>query len=224
MKACAALLVLATLAACPGRAEDVRVEVRAIAVPMTEARRLVPALRKPATFATAEARVPALLASGEAELVDWVRAEGGFGQKFVAESLEEVRYPSEFSFGGCFPATFTPFVQSIMDEREGLTTRERARRERYRRANGVNFIEEGYCANPTTPTAFETRNTGSSLQAEAQHSPDAKRIELSLEWVLVHVEQFDAKMAFNTKLDERVVLPLAQPRFSEIRLQALAGC
>src|SRR3954471_20530803 len=74
----------------------VRVEVQMVAVPMADALHLVPRLRRPETFAAAEARVQALLAGGGAELLGWPVVQMVSGEKGVAESVEELKVAEEY--------------------------------------------------------------------------------------------------------------------------------
>ncbi|HEV7401742.1 MAG TPA: hypothetical protein VGO11_02405 [Chthoniobacteraceae bacterium] len=74
----------------------VRVELQMVALPMAEALQLVPRLRRPETFPAAEARVQALLAGGQAELLGWPIVQAVSGQKAVSESIEELRVGVEY--------------------------------------------------------------------------------------------------------------------------------
>ena len=236
MNARVLLLAISLLALRAGGAEEpgpvnVRIDLRVIAVPMAEGLKIAPALRNAETFAAAEARVLAMLAGGKAELIDWLRAESPSGQKTTAESIDEVRYASDWNLQECLLSASSPFAQAIKDEREGLTPRERARRERTRAANvaGTSNLEAG---EPTTPTAIETRSIGSTLEVEPDLAPDEDRIEISMALTLVRLESLGDKGASDLARPRQAPSPdprahdwqhgvtvPAQPRFSVLRLR-----
>ena len=96
------------------------------------------------------------------------------GQKAIIEIIREFRYPTEFdppqipqNVGGNFSSSFT-----------GL--------------NGLAPVQSSgsFPVTPTTPTTFETRNTGVTLEVEPVVGPDSYTIELSLVPQVVEFEGF----------------------------------
>ncbi|MDR3402701.1 MAG: type II and III secretion system protein, partial [Chthoniobacter sp.] len=93
------------------------------------------------------------------------------GQRAVIEIIREFRYPTEFT-PPQIPQTFqTPAIVGT-----GL---------------GVGASNSGsFPVTPTTPTAFETRNTGVTLEVEPVVGPDGYTIDLNLVPQVVEFEGF----------------------------------
>jgi len=90
------------------------------------------------------------------------------GQRAVIEVIEEFRYPTEFD-PPQIPQTFSPPTGSIIGG-----------------ANTPNIFP----VTPTTPTSFETRNTGVTLEVEPTVAPDNYTIDLNLVPQVVEFEGF----------------------------------
>ncbi len=92
------------------------------------------------------------------------------GQRAVIEIIREFRYPTEFDppqipqdFGNLTSTTLLP---------------------------GVASAAQSFPVTPTTPTAFETRNTGVTLEVEPVVGPDGYTIDLNLVPQVVEFEGF----------------------------------
>lgn len=102
------------------------------------------------------------------------------GQRAVIEIVREFRYPTQFeppqipqSVGGNFGNTSGGFLNPIT----GLIT-------------GGGGTSGSFPVTPTTPTAFETRNTGVTLEVEPVVGPDGVTIDLNLVPQVVEFEGF----------------------------------
>ena len=113
------------------------VECQMVVLPQKAALPLIPDLLDPAKIDAACARVQDLIAKGEAELAANLVVKTSEDVKAVAETIEEVRYATEFD-----PPQLP---QNAPDKAELL---------------------KQWPVTGVTPTAFETRNVGTSLEVE----------------------------------------------------------
>ena len=95
------------------------------------------------------------------------------GQRAVIEIVREFRYPTQFQ-PPQIPQTFRGDTTSD----DGLT------------GNLISIGGGGFPVTPTTPTAFETRNTGVTLEVEPVVGPDGVTIDLNLVPQVVEFEGF----------------------------------
>ncbi|CAA9247020.1 MAG: hypothetical protein AVDCRST_MAG42-2029 [uncultured Chthoniobacterales bacterium] len=107
------------------------------------------------------------------------------GQRAVIEIVREFRYPTQFE-PPQIPQTFnsnndTIGGSGVLSPLTGLLTGGGA-------ASGGNT--GGFPVTPTTPTAFETRNTGVTLEVEPVVGPDGVTIDLNLVPQVVEFEGF----------------------------------
>ena len=159
---CAALLAVDT---CMHAAEwDICVDLQMVAVPMAQALPLVPQLTRAETFPAAAAQLQRLLETGEAELIGWPLVQSKNDDTARTAAIDEVRYPTDY---------LPPMLPS------GI-------------GNGLVRPTFYYAINPPqryiTPTAFETRNTGPTLEARAAASTDGKSLDLEITPQLVLLE------------------------------------
>jgi len=89
------------------------------------------------------------------------------GQRAVVEVIEEFRYPTEFQ---------PPQIPQTVGATGGVV--------------GVGQSSGSFPVTPTTPTAFETRNTGVTLEVEPAIGPDNFTIDLNLVPQVVEFEGF----------------------------------
>ncbi len=101
-------------------------------------------------------KVAELTKSGRASVVETMLCTGRSGQKSTSESIEEFIYPTEYE-----PAS--------MPEKVEFKTAEEAEKSK--------VTPRDYATGPT-PTAFETRNLGSTLEIEPTIGEDGKLIDL----------------------------------------------
>jgi general secretion pathway protein D len=98
------------------------------------------------------------------------------GQRAVIEIIREFRYPTEFdppqiphTFGGSTTITNPSLIPGVAP---------------------TTSSNNSFPVTPTTPTAFETRNTGVTLEVEPVVGPDGYTIDLSLVPQVVEFEGF----------------------------------
>jgi general secretion pathway protein D len=101
------------------------------------------------------------------------------GQRAVIEIIREFRYPTEFD---------PPQIpQTFGGQSSGFTVLGGA-------GGGINPLQsqqaQSFPVTPTTPTAFETRNTGVTLEVEPVVGPDGYTIDLNLVPQVVEFEGF----------------------------------
>ncbi len=100
------------------------------------------------------ARLREMLAGGKARLEKLVVLRTKSGQRAVFESIHELRYPTEFT-----PPSAVPANPSDKPPPK---------------------VENSFPMNPTTPTAFDVRNIGDTLELEPVVGPDGMTIDLNL--------------------------------------------
>jgi Flp pilus assembly secretin CpaC len=122
---------------------NVVIEVQMVALPRATALPLVPDLRNPEKIEAACAKVQELLAAGTAQLIAWPILTTHSGQRAIAENIQEIRYATEFQ-----PSS----VEINLTDKEGAITKQPSKVE------GIDH--------PVTPTSFETRNAGATLEVE----------------------------------------------------------
>jgi hypothetical protein len=197
-------------------ADSVRVDVQMVSIPIREALRLVPQLRRPDTFASAAEHVQALLKSGEATLENWLHAEGSESGRVSTESYEEVKYPTDWSTMGCFPPQYSPLGQEIMNEVGGITYEERLKRNKLRELNEKRRFVDFY--NPPTPLALETRNTGATLFTDVEIDRSSNRLTFQIEVERITCEGFYATTSGTP--GPPAYNGVAQPRFNHYKIRS----
>lgn len=93
------------------------------------------------------------------------------GQRAVIEIIREFRYPTEFD---------PPQIPQTFGNTGGTTSL----------LGGAAASQSSFPVTPTTPTAFETRNTGVTLEVEPNLGPDGYTIDLNLVPQVVEFEGF----------------------------------
>ena len=104
------------------------------------------------------ARLREMLAGGKARLEKLMVLRTKSGQRAVVESVHELIYPSEFD------APKPPAPANSADGADKAPPK----------------VENSFPINPTTPTAFEKRNIGDTLEVEPVVGPDGMTIDLNL--------------------------------------------
>jgi hypothetical protein len=144
----------------PAVAARVRVDVQMVSVSLADAAALVPALQDRKTADEAWVRVQALIARDEAKLLGWPVLWLQPAVRGVAENVEEIRYPTEAPPVQGGDGGFVP--------------------------SPLVFPTWG----PIVPAAFETRNVGATLEAEATVEQGGQVIALNLTSQFVHPPRF----------------------------------
>lgn len=137
----------------------VKVEVQMVAVTPLDALELIPELREERSMESAFQKLQRMIANEEAEVLGWPVAVARSGTRSVAETSEEVRYATEPDLHYLSEAR-TPVGPSLHLDRLAM---------RGGRGWGV-----------TTPSAFETRNSGQTLEVEPVVEENGERVALSI--------------------------------------------
>lgn len=180
----AACLALLSSACASNEVEpaNIRVEVQMVAVPQAKALELLPNLRDAGSIDGAFSEIQKMIASGDARLLAWPEVVGKSGQRMVTESIDEVRYATDLA---AQPAPAAKNEAPPQPKAEGAP------------------VDEG----SAVPSAFETRNTGATLEVEATATPDGRAIELNLVPQFVGLAGFKAiagkdARSSNSKIDQ----------------------
>lgn len=136
---------------------NIRIELQVVAIPEKIGIPLAAEMKKKEKIEGANARIQEMLAKGTAKLVGWPILTTRSGQRAVFEGIKEIRYATEYSpptvgISPDVPADAAIKVVPTVD----VTT-----------FDGI-------------PTAFETRNTGVTLEVEPVLSSDGKTIDLNM--------------------------------------------
>ena len=131
-------------------AKQVVVDMQIVTMPAQAATPLIADLRDPKKSDAAVAQIQQMLAKKEATLIAWPMLAMQPGQQSVAEDINEVRYASEFE---------PPSVKIDPDYSSTAKT------EKKRPPVTLSLTEF-----TPTPTAFETKNTGVTLQVEPTYN------------------------------------------------------
>lgn len=126
----------------------VRVQVEYIEVPHETMTELLSAPRKSANDTELRDKLQELLKKGEAKMLETQMATARSGQKAASESVHEYIYPTEYE----------PPLPPKSDEDENAPST--------------------FPMNPAIPTAFETKNVGSTLEIEPTIGENNKIIDL----------------------------------------------
>jgi hypothetical protein len=177
----------------------VLVDLRCLSLPRVKAIPIVRRLRstKPEEVTKAVAELDDLVLSGEARLAGWPMITTFNGQKGVAEQVEELRYATEFQ-----PVVSNVYVTETTGDLQ----------------QKVPAIKSDF---EPTASAFETRNTGVTLEVEPTVDLEGKSVQLS--FVAQHVRL----LAVERVTVERQSAPdnrstktiVEQPRFTTVRVQ-----
>lgn len=138
--------------------KQVRVQVEFIDVSHEQLTELMFGPKVPANDGELRQQVAQLIKDGKASVLETMLCTSKSGQKATSESVEEFIYPTEYE-----PAEL-PHTVNVKDKEEG----DQANNPRRDLATGP------------TPTAFDTRNLGSTLEIEPTLSENSKLIDLRL--------------------------------------------
>jgi hypothetical protein len=168
-------------------------ECHAIILPEKLALRLLPELSDGRTIEQAWKEVSEKIESGEIELRASSVARGRAGDRLVSEAVEEVRYPTEYD-PPTIPDKFPP-------------------------VDVIGFL----MAWPVciTPTAFETRNVGHTLELNARVSRDGGMLDLDVATTDVRFLRW-ARYA-GARLATGEELAVEQPIFHSMKNQSSLG-
>jgi len=215
-----AIWVLACLASHAADQPEWRVtlDVQMVAITPAKALKLVPALREPATFVNAFAELQRMIESDEADLVAWPVV-------IVPHlSLAHQLNLQDAAGGTVFPPDSVdyPTSESIIEARslsdiippDVPTT-----------IGAPVFLSQFRPGEITTLTAFEMRNTGVTLGAEAVVSKDGDSIELEVRPERTQLLEYQALRTAITPAGIEAIFPLPQFQIAKIhsRLTVRSG-
>jgi hypothetical protein len=167
---------------------DVIAECQMVVVPQKLVWPFIPDLSDEEKIEGAWAKLQQMIERGEATLVSTLTAHGGSGERIVAESIEEVRYATEY----------TP--PQLPEKIPGRKAEELLKKWPY---VGI------------TPTAFETRNVGTTLELTATVSGDGQ-------WISLQAAPTHVRFLRFVKIDGGILssgerLSVEQPYFSSLK-------
>jgi Flp pilus assembly secretin CpaC len=173
----------------------VRVRVEFIEMPHTSATKLLMEEKSVSADATAlRMKLQGLVEKGEANVLETQVVMARSGQKATVESIHELIYPTEFN-----PVTF----EQTKEDMEKL-------------------VAKGFTFNPATPSTFETRNVGNTLEVEPTISVEAKLIDIrivpELMWHTGDRVWYDGKDSLGNPFQ------LKMPDFYVVRLNTSMTC
>lgn len=147
-------------------AAQIRVQVEFIDLSHEQLTELMFGTKPAANDVELRKQLAQLVKDGKAKVMETLLCTGRSGQKSTSESIEEFIYPTEYE-----PASFAD--EGKKQEPGKTETADAGKRE----------------ALGPTPTAFETRNLGSTVEIEPTVSDDGKTIDLRLiPEIVYHVE------------------------------------
>ena len=155
---------------------------------------------KPSTSDATELRqqVQDLVSKNEAKVLETLIAVSQQGSKATTESLHEFMYPTEFT-----PTAVNERIYRIQDVQKTAA-------------------ESGLCFNPSTPTAFETRNVGSTFEIEPRFDTESQTIDLrfipEIVWHTGNTVWHEGKVSNGNPFK----MPL--PDFYSVRLNTAISC
>jgi hypothetical protein len=182
-----------------GRA--VTAECQMVVVSTKQALELVPKLSGDATKAATWAQVLEMVAKGEATLAGTLLARGRLGDKLTASSIEEVRYATEFD---------PPPVPDNFFDPQRLPKNEA----------WVLEVLKNWPYRGISPTAFETRNTGQTMELGTSETIGTGPPRCQYVLQDVRLKQFDKYDSGRLANGER--LEIQQPRFTAMNAEGSA--
>jgi hypothetical protein len=171
---------------------QIRVQVEFVDVSHEQLTELMFGAKPAANDTELRQQVAQLVKDGKAKIMETLLCTGRSGQKSTTESIEEFIYPTEYE-----PAEILPEQPTEGKEKQEPT-----------KAALPDAVGP-------TPTAFETRNLGSTLEIEPTASEDGKRIDLRfVPEIVYHV----GNETWAEWKDEHGSCPIQMPTMYTIRL------
>lgn len=144
--------------------KQIRVQVEFVELAHEQLTELMLEVKTPANDAALREQVAKLVKDGKATVLETMMCLARSGQKATTESIEEFIYPTEYE-----PAEAAGTYE-VKGQQEGEETK------KFQRDSAIG----------PTPTAFETRNLGPTLEIEPTLSSDGKIIDLRFVPEIVH--------------------------------------
>ncbi len=202
----------------PPDADDynIHVEIQVIALPVEDAMPLIESLKDEKRIEKAVMALHEMIAKKKARLVDWPMLVTKSGQRAVVENYNEVRYPAEFAaaVGNANKKPGPPGIpgHEVINPPEPVTTDEAAEtvEKPAAPAGGEEQPKPDVApATDATPTAFDTRNCGVTLEIEPTLDTQTMRLDMQLQATNTTLTGFD-KYTVETDGKKTTV---EQPRF-----------
>jgi Flp pilus assembly secretin CpaC len=172
---------------------NIFVELLVVAIPNQDAVPIVGQLNNPATSQEGLAKVQEILRRGGAKIIGWPTVTTTSGERAVVEAVNEVRYATEYSAGG---------VGIYYNKDEGVVKKEEPV------VRGADFH--------AVPSAFETRNTGVTLEIEPRVESNGSTIHLQI--VAQHIRLAGMKKIAIEKPNTQEKVVTEQPGFENFRV------
>ncbi len=163
---------------------NVTAECDMVILPQASALPLLAGLNDEAKIETGWTRLRAMIDRGEATLAASLLAKGTSGEKCISESIEEMKYPTEYD---------PPQVPDFVPPEKALETL------------------KAWPVVGITPTAFETRNVGMTLEFIGKVASDGEWIDVNVVPQHVRFLRFDKFDAGKLPTGDR--LSVEQPQF-----------
>jgi hypothetical protein len=169
-----------------------QIELMIVSVAKADAISLIPELKDRKTAEAAHAKVQELIRANKASLVGWPNGETIAGRRMMIGNVREQRYPIEFEVMGA-----------------------KAKKQAGAGGDAENAPDQPIAPPSVMPTAFETRNTGPSVEATSTLSPDGQSVECKVQAQNVTLPAWDEAPARGAA---DVIIP--QPRFHSNQVTA----
>lgn len=160
---------------------NLQIDLQIIALPTETAMPLIGPLRDPAQIDKTVTKLHEMIAAKKAVLVGWPMVITKSGNRAVSENIDEQRYATEYS-PATVPATDNPSApQANPNKPEAKPAEEAAAPAKKTAAPTKETAKTAPLPDgPVTATAFETRNTGVTLEIEPVLGPDGHLIDMQL--------------------------------------------
>jgi hypothetical protein len=175
---------------------DIRVEVQIVTLPQAKAIALVRDFKDPAKSTGAYAQLQEMLEKDTATLLGWPILTTKDGNRAVCEANDEFRFPTEFDSGGI----------GFYFDRDGIGM-EPEKGRLPKKIKGVDVR--------VTPTTFETRNLGVSLEVEPSLAVGGK---ISLDVLGVRHVRLKSIKKITVETEKHAKVIIEQPDFEDFHV------
>lgn len=146
----------------PAWPQDVQIELQAVTLPEPLAMELIPDLLDGKKIEAANTRLQKLLTEGKAQLAGWLVLPTRSGQRAVVQSVEELRFATQFDPGQMAVSVQAPKADAAQGDTIKVSPKIQA--------DGIDPV----------PTAFQMRECGLTLEVEPVLAPDGETVDLNI--------------------------------------------
>jgi len=172
---------------------NLRIEVQVVAIPEQLAPALINEMKNKDQIEAANDKIQEMLAKGTAKLIGWPIITTRSGQRAVIEGIREIRYATEYTPPTVGVTNDVPADKTIkIEPKVDVTTLE-----------GI-------------PSAFETRNSGITLEVEPVLGPDGKTIDLNMVPQHVRLKSYEKVTIEGATGKGKVIVE--QPQFDTMKV------